>query len=159
MKRLSRCRAVYFHGFVCSFSFPHIFLTASIFLEDSRVYFTPFRLFSFAPWDQRPNKLSMDSHQDAFHIENESVVGAHGCGEGGDTINGIQVTCKPEFTVSSLDSSAVIIFQRNHCLWHHFFFFFFVLTSLFFSSSFSHCLPSSCSSIHGVFKLKASDST
>lgn len=54
-------------------------------------------------------------------------------GRGGDTINGIQVTCKPEFTVSSLDSSAIIIFQRNHCLWHHFFF---VLTS-FFSSSFS----------------------
>lgn len=34
-------------------------------------------------------------------------------GEGGDTINGIQVTCKPEFTVSSLDSSAIIIFSEK----------------------------------------------
>ena len=32
---------------------------------------------------------------------------------GGDTINGIQVTCKPEFTVSSLDSSAIIIFSEK----------------------------------------------
>lgn len=68
----------------------------------------------------------MDSHQfpDAFHTENESVVSARESGRGGDTINGIQVTCKPEFTVSSLDSSALIISQKNHCLWYRFFFFF-----------------------------------
>lgn len=82
MTRLSRCTAVYLHGFLCSFPFPRIFLTASIFLEDSRVYFTPFRLFSFAPWDQRPDNLYMDSHPDAFHTVNESVVSAHECGEG-----------------------------------------------------------------------------
>jgi hypothetical protein len=52
----------------------------------------------------------MDSHQfpDAFHTENESVVSARESGRGGDTINGILVTCKPELTVSSLDSSAIM---------------------------------------------------
>lgn len=109
-----------------SFLCPY-FLTASIFLEDSEYILLPYDFFfPFAPWDQRPDKLYMDSHQfpDAFHTENESVVSARESGRGGDTINGIQVTCKPEFTVSSLDSSALIISQKNHCLWYRFFFFF-----------------------------------
>lgn len=55
--------------------------------------------------------------------------------ERGDTINGIKVTCKLEFTANSLDSSAVISSEKS--LWYHFFF----LISFFSSPCFYTLFP------------------